>query len=73
MSLTVKRIQPGDFPGDQWLRLLLPVQGLQVRSLVGELRSYMSPGKKKKKKKKKKQNIEQNCNKSNKDFKKGST
>ena len=53
MSLTVKRIQPGDFPGDQWLRLLLPVQGLQVRSLVGELRSYMSPGKKKKKEKEK--------------------
>ena len=56
---------------DQWLRLLLPVQGLQVRSLVGELRSYMSPGKKKKKKKK--QNIKQNCNKFNKDFKKWST
>ena len=28
--------------------------GVQVRSLVGELRSYMSPGQKKKKKKKKK-------------------
>ena len=32
----------------QWLRLL---QGVQVQSLVGELRSHM-PGKKKKKKKK---------------------
>ena len=26
----------------QWLRILLAIQGMQVRSLVGELRSHMS-------------------------------
>ena len=28
----------------QWLRTYLPMQGMQVRSLVGELRSRMSWG-----------------------------
>ena len=45
---------------DQWLRLLLPVQALQVRSLAGELRSYMSPGQKKEKRNNIKQ--KQYCN-----------
>ena len=30
----------------QWLRLHLPMQGVRVRSLVGELRSHMSRGQK---------------------------
>ena len=38
---------------DQWLRVCLPIEGVPVPSLVGELRSHMSPGQKKKKKKKK--------------------
>ena len=29
----------GDFPGDPVVKLHLPMQGVQVRSLVGELRS----------------------------------
>ena len=47
----------------QWFKLLPP---MQVRSLVGELRSYMPWGQKK-------QNIKlkQYCNKLNKDFKNG--
>jgi len=28
----------------QWLRLLLPTQGMQVQSLVGELRSHIPYG-----------------------------
>ena len=50
----------------QWLRLCLPMQGVQVRSLVGELRYHMPPVQKAK-------NIKQRqyCNKFNKDFKKG--
>ena len=32
---------PGDFPGVQWLRICLPMQGTQVQSQVGELRSHM--------------------------------
>ena len=28
----------------QWLRILLPMQGMQVQSLVGELRSHMPQG-----------------------------
>jgi len=31
----------GGFPAVQWLRLCLPMQGVQVQSLDGELRSYM--------------------------------
>ena len=55
---------------DQWLRVCLPIEGVPVPSLVGELRSHMSPGQKKNKKKKKK-NAEQKqtCNKFSKDFK----
>ena len=30
----------------QWFRLHLPVQGVQVQSLVGELRSHMPQGQK---------------------------
>ena len=30
----------------QWLRLRLPMQGVRVRSLVGELRSHMPHGQK---------------------------
>ena len=50
----------------QWLRLCLPMQGVQVQSLVGELRSPMPRGQKN-------QNIKQKqyCNKFNKDFKNG--
>ena len=49
----------------QWLKLHLPMQRVQVRSLVGELRSYMSHSQKK-------QNIKQKqyCDKFNKDLKK---
>ena len=31
----------GAFPAVQWLRFRLPVQGVQVQSLVRELRSHM--------------------------------
>ena len=31
---------------DQWLRLRLPIEGVSVLSVVGELGSYMSPGQK---------------------------
>ena len=53
---------------DQWLRVCLPIEGVPVPSLVGELRSHMSPGQKKKKK-----NAEQkqSCNKFSKYFKIG--
>ena len=37
----------------RWLRILLPMQGTQVLSLVNELRSYMPHGMAKLKKKKK--------------------
>ena len=30
----------------QWLRLCLPMQGVQVQSLVGQLRSHMPRGQK---------------------------
>ena len=50
----------------QWLRLCLPVQGVWVWSLVGELKSHMPCGQKN-------QNIKQKqyCNKFSKDFKNG--
>ena len=50
----------------QWLRLCLPMQGVWVRSLVGELRSHMPLSQKN-------QNIKQKqyCNKFNKNFKNG--
>ena len=35
----------------QWLRRCLPMQGVQVRSLAGELRYHMPQGQKKKKSK----------------------
>ena len=35
----------------QWLRCHLPVQGVQVRSLARQLKSYMPPGQKKSKQK----------------------
>ena len=38
----------------QWLRVCLPMQGVQVRSLVGELRHHIPQGQKKKTFKKKK-------------------
>ena len=48
----------------QWLRLRLPMQGVQAWSLVGKLRSHMPQGQKN-------QNMKQKhyCNKFNKDFK----
>ena len=56
----------GTFLAVQWLRLRLPMQGVQLRSLVGELRFHMPHGQKT-------QNIKQKqyCNKFNKDFKNG--
>ena len=50
----------------QWLRLYLPVLGVQIQSLVRELRSHMPHGQKRKK-----EDIKQKqcCNKFNKDFK----
>ena len=50
----------------QWLRLYLPVLGVQIQSLVRELRSHMPHGQKGKK-----EDIKQKqcCNKFNKDFK----
>ena len=49
----------------QWLRLCLPIQGVQVQSLARELRSHIPQGQRVK-------NIKQKlyCNKFNKDFKK---
>ena len=57
---------PGTSLAVQWLRLCLPVQGVWVQSLVGELRSHMPHSQKY-------QSIEQKqyCNKFNKDFKNG--
>ena len=49
----------------QWLRLHFPIQGVQVQSLVGELRSHKPLGQKAKTKQK------QYYNKFNKDFKNG--
>ena len=34
----------GDLPGSPMVKILFPVQGMQVQSLVGELRSHMSYG-----------------------------
>ena len=50
----------------QWLRLCLPMQGVRVQSLVGELRSHRPRGQKNQNIKKQKQY----CDKFNKDFKK---
>lgn len=35
-----------DFPGRSVVRLRLPIEGVSVLSVVGELGSYMSPGQK---------------------------
>ena len=51
----------------QWLRLRLPMQGVQVQSLVRELRSHIPRGKKNPKNIKQKQY----CNKLNKHLKNG--
>ena len=59
------RTFPGTSLGVQWLRLHLPMHGMQVQSLVGQLRSHMPWGQKKKDIKQK-----QYCNKFTKDFKK---
>ena len=60
--------EEGTSPVAQWLKLGLSMQGLQVQSLVKELRSYMPHGLKT-------QNIKQKqyCNKFSKDFNKWST
>ena len=42
---------------DQWLRVCLPIEGVPVPSLVGELRSHMSPGQKKKNKTQNRSNL----------------
>ena len=60
-----KEPSPGTSLEVQWLRLRLPMQGVQVRSLVGELRSHVPHSQKTKTKQK------QYCNKFNKDFKNG--
>ena len=52
----------------QWLRLCLPMQGVQVRYLVGELRSHVPHSQKNQKVRQK-----QYCNKFNKDLKKKKT
>ena len=60
-NLWGSNIQKGrTFPSFQWLRLCLPMQGMQVWSLVGELRSHMPCSQKS-------QNIKQKqyCNKFN--------
>ena len=44
---TIKKNKEGTSLAVQWLRLHLPVQGVRVRSLVGELRSHMLRGQKK--------------------------
>ena len=49
----------------QWLRLHLPMQGVQVQFLIRELRSYMPQGQKKQNKKQK-----QYCTKFSKGFEK---
>ena len=58
--------QTGTSLAVQWLRLHLPMQGVQVRSLVGKLRFHMRCGQKTKNIKQK-----QYCNIFNKDFKDG--
>ena len=41
MKYTCKEIQEETSLVAQWLRICLPVQGMQVQYLVGELRSYV--------------------------------
>ena len=40
----LKTEQRATSPAVQWLKLCLPVQGVQVQSLDRELRSHMLPG-----------------------------
>ena len=47
VSVFVKSDQTGTSLVVQWLRLCLPVQGVQVRSLVRKLRSHMPLSEKK--------------------------
>ena len=46
-----KEKEDGDFPGNKAVKTVLPLQGVQVQSLVGELRSCMPSGEAKKGKK----------------------
>ena len=64
--MPTKRSTPGTCLVVQWLRLPLPMQGVQVPSLVGELRRHLPCGQKPKHKTQK-----QYCDKFNKDFKNG--
>ena len=41
-----EKVRVQDFLAVQWLRPCLPTQGVQVRSLVGELRSHKPRGQK---------------------------
>ena len=59
----LRKLSLGTSLAVQWLGLDLPMQGMQVRSLVGELRSHVPRGQKAKTLKQK-----QYCNKFNKDF-----
>ena len=60
----IERAKVETFLVFQWLELHLPMQGVQVQSLVRKLRSHMPGGQKTEKVKQK-----QYCNKFNKDFK----
>ena len=62
----IKKLGLETFLVVQWLSLCLPMQGVQIQSLVGELRSHMPHGQNTKNIKQK-----QNCNKFNEDFKNG--
>ena len=63
----IRKMKPYETPlAVQWLRLCLPMQGVQTGSLARALRSNMPPMAKKPKHKQK-----QYCNKFNKDFKNG--
>ena len=55
-----------DFSSGRWLRLPLPMQGVGIRSLVGELKTYMPVDQKPKHK------TEADCSKYNKIFENGS-
>ena len=66
-SSTFKNPCDGTSLAVPWLRLRLPIQGLWVQSLVGELRSHMACGQTTKTLKKQRQY----CDKFNNDFKNG--
>ena len=50
--MTERKEALGTFLAVQWLRLYLPMQGVRVQSMVGELRSHMPLGVALKKRKK---------------------